>query len=63
MTYEQFIEQLKQFCIERGFEISGTCYSECIYGEITVARIGADPGWRRWEENKFNFADAAKEDY
>lgn len=57
MSYDDFIEELKKFCIERGFEIAGTCSSESIYGEITVHKIGNEFDWNRWEENKFNFVE------
>jgi hypothetical protein len=53
--YAQFIHDLERFCIGRGFEIAGTCYSEGIYGEITVVRIGEEANWSRWDEHKFNF--------
>jgi hypothetical protein len=55
MNYEQFIEELKEFCTARGYEIAGTCYNEGIYGEITVHRIGYEHSWNNWDERKFNF--------
>lgn len=55
--FEQFTEELKQFCLERGFEIAGTCSSEGIYGEIVVRRVGPETStdWKDWDKNKFNF--------
>lgn len=55
MTYDEFAVALKAFCLEHGYEIAGTDYSEGIYGEITMLKIGEKPGWDRWDENKFNF--------
>ena len=52
-THKEFAEKLKQFCLDHGFEIAGTCTRESIYGEITIVKIGDDPVWRRWEENRF----------
>lgn len=53
--YAKFIEDLKRFCTERGYEIAGTCEHEGIYGEITVTKIGEERDWINWDENKFNF--------
>ncbi len=65
MTYEQFCKELKAFCLERGFEISGTCDSEGIYGEITVQRVGqpeleGESEYRLWKNNIFNFNDGTE---
>lgn len=56
MTEQEFKDSLRKFCVERGWEISGTCELEGIYGEITVARVGEDNGWRDWPEHTFNWS-------
>jgi len=61
LNYEEFIAELKALCDYHGFEIAGTCESEGIYGEITVVKVGNDPGWHRWNENTFNFVEACKQ--
>ena len=58
MPYDEFIEELKKFCLSHGYEIAGTCSYESIYGEITVLKIGSDTCWIDWGENKFNFEPA-----
>ena len=59
MTYIEFIAALKEFCLDNGFEIAGTCENEGIYGEIMVAKVGHEPkGWDEWDEHKFNFEEA-----
>ena len=55
MTYEEFTTALKQFCLDHGFEIAGTCEAEGIYGEISVTKIGDKPDWKDWDNRKFNF--------
>ena len=55
MAKKEFAEALKQFCLERGFQIAGTCGSEGIYGEITIKKVGEGGGWLDWDENVFNF--------
>ena len=61
MTEEEqkFIDDLINFCKEKGFEIAGTCWYEGIYGEISIKKVGDEKsnGWTDWEENKFNFAN------
>lgn len=56
--YKKFVEELKVFCLSKGFEIAGTCWSKSIYGEITVSKIGSDSGWDYWDDNKFVFIDS-----
>ena len=53
--YEDFIIRLKQFCLDAGFEIAGTCENEGIFGEITVVKVSDKKGWTDWDERKFNF--------
>lgn len=50
-----FCRELEAFCLERGFEIAGTCEYEGIYGEITVKPVGTKTSWSNWEKHKFNF--------
>ena len=60
MTYDEFCHELKQFCLDCGFEIAGTCNAEGIFGEISVRRVEQpDFGLTRdlWKHNKFNFED------
>jgi hypothetical protein len=59
MTTVEFIAALKEFCLENGFEIAGTCETEGIYGEITVTKVGHTPkDWDEWSKNIFNFEEA-----
>ena len=65
MTYEEFCQELKQFCLDCGFEIAGTCNTEGIFGEITVRRVDQPEGgeWTgpdgrfQWGHHIFNFKD------
>ncbi len=58
MTKKEFAEKLRDFCLANGFEIAGTCFSEGIYGEITVHAVDEEKNWNNWDEKKFNLVDS-----
>lgn len=64
-TLEQLqaaVDAVREVCRQHGVVLLGTCWSEGIYGEITIApAVESDIGWRHVREHLTNRVDMGEE--